>query len=56
MLKCSLCKRQTERGESTGRFITYRNKKYENGSIGREAESEVKTCINCSGGYLKKNG
>lgn len=53
MIKCELCKRQTEPKESTGKFVTYRKKIYEYGKDGRETISELKVCMNCNGEKIK---
>ena len=49
MLKCIKCERQTQSGEPTGKFTTYRNKTYIDGIDGREAMSELNVCSNCIG-------
>ena len=56
MLICKRCGRKTKSKEPTGRFVIYRIKEYKNGSIGKEAESELKTCFQCSGSFYKNNG
>ena len=54
MLICKLCKRQTNPGEPTGKFLTivYKNPKERN--EGKRIFSEIKTCVRCSGERLLK--
>lgn len=54
MLICEKCKRQTPSGESIGKFTVYKVKKYENGTIGKEADSAINTCFQCNGSRVKK--
>lgn len=54
MLKCPFCKRQTARGEPTGKFVTLVKIEYPNGIIGNRILKEVKCCTNCSGMKMLK--
>lgn len=52
MLKCPKCKKNTQKGEPTASFKTYRFRKDpETGkpTNAKEIESEVKTCFGCRG-------
>jgi hypothetical protein len=53
MLKCEKCGEQTRSGEPTGKFSTYRIKKYIDGCDGREVTGELKVCMKCNGEVLK---
>ena len=48
MFKCR-CGRQTKKGEVTGNYTIFKKTKYENGTIGKEIDSQVKVCMNCNG-------
>jgi len=54
MLKCPLCKRQTERGEPTGQYLTMVYKNPENNSEGKRIFKSKKVCIDCNGECLLK--
>lgn len=54
MLKCPFCKKQTARGEPTGKLVTLIKVEYSNGTIGNRILKEVKCCINCSGMKMLK--
>lgn len=49
MILCPTCRRITPRGEPTGTFTIYREKKYANGTVGTEAESQERVCVKCKG-------
>ena len=54
MLKCPLCKRQTERGETTGQFLTMVYQNPENKSEGKRIFKSKKVCMDCNGECLLK--
>ncbi len=54
MLICKLCKRQTEKGEPTGKFLTMVYVDPDNRSKGKRIFEEKKVCIACSGECLLK--
>ena len=54
MIKCLLCKRQTQKGETTGKFITMVYKDPNDKSKGKRIFKEKKVCIDCNGENLLK--
>ena len=54
MIKCPLCKRQTERGESTGQFLTMVYNDPKDKSKGKRIFQSKRVCMNCNGECLLK--
>ena len=54
MIKCLLCKRQTEREEPTGKFLTMVYKNPNDKLEGKRIFKSKIVCINCSGECLLK--
>ncbi len=54
MIKCSSCKRQTQKGETTGKFKTMVYKDINDKSKGKRIFKEVTVCMNCNGENLLK--
>ena len=54
MIKCSLCKRQTETGEPTGRFLTMVYINPNDKSKGKRIFKSKIVCMNCNGECLLK--
>lgn len=54
MIKCGLCKRQTNSGEPTGKFYTMVYKDSNDKSKGKRIFSEKIVCMNCNGECLLK--
>lgn len=54
MIKCKLCKRQTEIGEPTGKFRTMVYIDPDDKSKGNRIFSEKIVCMNCDGECLLK--
>ena len=54
MIKCLLCKRQTQKGETTGKFRTMVYKDINNQSEGKRIFKEIIVCMGCNGENLLK--
>ena len=54
MIKCPLCKRQTEKGEPTGKYNTMVYKNPEDRAEGKRIFKSKIVCTNCSGECLLK--
>ncbi len=54
MIKCKLCKRQTEKGEATGKFNTLVYIDPKDKSKGKRIYSSIIVCVNCNGERLLK--
>ena len=54
MIKCPICKRQTEKGESTGKFLTIVYNNPNNDLEGTRIFKSQICCMNCNGGVLSK--
>lgn len=54
MIKCPLCKRQTEPRETTGKFLTMVYNDPKDKSKGKRIFKEQIVCMNCKGECLLK--
>lgn len=54
MIKCPICKRQTEPGEITGKFLTMVYRDPKDKSKGKRIFKEKIVCMNCNGECLLK--
>ena len=54
MIKCPLCKRHTQKGETTGKFRTMVYKDINDQSKGKRIFKERTVCMNCNGENLLK--
>lgn len=54
MIKCKLCKRQTEEGEPTGTFRTMVYIDPKDKSKGKRIFKSIMVCMNCDGECLLK--
>ena len=54
MIKCSLCDRQTKKGEPTGHFLTIVYKNPEKKELGKRIYKSIKVCMEHSGECLLK--
>ncbi len=52
MLKCPKCKRVTKRGDSTGKFFTY--KAFGKDIKGYQTVTEINVCMGCNGSKMEK--
>jgi len=54
MIICKICKRQTEKEETTGKFLTMVYKDPKDETKGKRIHSEQIVCMNCEGERLLK--